>query len=100
MSPLLSVAQFTRFMNVIKILGNRVEAEHLSALKEIKRIEEAGSRSDVSNNGNGNVNGSDFERLVRGPAHPDNMKATSQEISWDSSPTDCRVSSRILLPRV
>ncbi|KAH9951274.1 other/SCY1 protein kinase [Amylocystis lapponica] len=65
MGPLLTVSQFKRFMQVIRILGDRVEKEHDQYLRDSQRIED---RSGVAANGTSHAystNGAaDFESLV------------------------------------
>ncbi|KAG8968943.1 hypothetical protein FRC03_005488 [Tulasnella sp. 419] len=63
--PLLNIEQFTRFMNVIKILGERIEREHSQYLRDSQRIEDrsASLASSTPNVGAGTV---DFESLVGG----------------------------------
>lgn len=63
----INVAQFQRFMEVIKKLGDRVEREHLQHLKDSQRIEDrSGSGTGMSTAGNGSANGLDFASLVAG----------------------------------
>ncbi|TFK25044.1 other/SCY1 protein kinase [Coprinopsis marcescibilis] len=63
--PLLNVAQFQRFMEVIKKLGERVQREHDQFLRDSQRLED---RSSTATSGDGNVpvnsTSSDFETLV------------------------------------
>lgn len=67
LSLVINVAQFQRFMEVIKKLGDRVEREHLQHLKDSQRIEDkSGSSTGMSSAGNGSANGLDFASLVAG----------------------------------
>ncbi|KAG8890582.1 hypothetical protein FRB98_007136 [Tulasnella sp. 332] len=90
--PLLNVDQFGRFMQVIKVLGERIEREHTQYLRDSQRIED---KSAVAINGAAPVtSGSlDFQSLVGGnpigasPASPNGrapaLSATGETPSWE-----------------
>lgn len=89
MGPLLNTDQFTRFMEVIKTLGARVEAEHSKHLREVRKIEE--QTSGFGNGGapnpfelNATTGEVDFESLVKGQSAPaPAAAASSSAMPWD-----------------
>ncbi|KIO24498.1 hypothetical protein M407DRAFT_26107 [Tulasnella calospora MUT 4182] len=68
--PLLNVEQFGRFMQVIKVLGDRIEKEHTQYLRDSQRVEDksaAAASNGIPSFAAGPV---DFESLVGGGKSP------------------------------
>jgi SCY1-like protein 2 len=89
MGPLLSLAQFQRFMAVIRKLGDRVEEEHKQFLRDSQRLEDR-SATTVNGASGAQLAGSvDFASLV-GRANGATVKADSgtdaSNVSWDDDP--------------
>ncbi|KAG9120806.1 hypothetical protein FRC07_003559 [Ceratobasidium sp. 392] len=68
--PLLNIAQFQRFMTVIRSLSERIEKEHAQHLRDSQRVED---RSAIALNGSANIaapTAVDFHSLVGGGRSP------------------------------
>ncbi|KAH8592430.1 kinase-like domain-containing protein [Bisporella sp. PMI_857] len=99
LGPLLNLQQFQSFMDLIKALSSRVEAEQSKKLQELSSnngSSRAGGNDDFMSFGNANAfstNGGsedqeiDFERLVKGSSAGD-TKSDLMNGGWDSTPVD------------
>ena len=63
-SPVLTVLQFKRFMEVIKKLGDRVEKEHDQYLRDSQRVEDRSAINGAASIPVGPTGAVDFESLV------------------------------------
>ncbi|KAG8903440.1 hypothetical protein FRB99_003262, partial [Tulasnella sp. 403] len=83
--PLLNVDQFGRFMQVIKILGERIEREHSQYLRDSQRIEDksAINTNGVSPSTPGTV---DFQSLVSASAKSPAVGVTSPPSTNGAAP--------------
>ncbi|KAJ3537392.1 hypothetical protein NMY22_g5608 [Coprinellus aureogranulatus] len=93
MGPLLNVAQFNRFMAVIKQLGDRVEREHNQFLRDSQRIEDMSANASTSSGSAPPAPvAADFESLVgKSNASSTNTPSlsathTGASTSWDDDP--------------
>ncbi|CUA68500.1 SCY1-like protein 2 [Rhizoctonia solani] len=82
--PLLNIAQFQRFMTVIKSLSERIEKEHAQHLRDSQRVED---RSAIASNNSVNtaVAGVDFHTLVSGGRSPSTAPGTITPIANGSN---------------
>jgi SCY1-like protein 2 len=101
LGPLLNLTQFQSFMDLIKSLSSRVEAEQAKKLQELSGTNGAGSKSNddfmsfgassafpPSNGGDGAE--VDFERLVKGNAG-NSGSSNTLDAGWDAMPSNAKV---------
>ncbi|KAH7107745.1 kinase-like protein [Auriculariales sp. MPI-PUGE-AT-0066] len=84
--PLLNVTQFSRFMQVIKTLSERVEREHMQFLKDTQRIEDRSTASSGGINGTNSASAAmtgtiNFQSLVGGSSAPTSAVMASSGVS-------------------
>lgn len=105
MGPLLNADQFSRFMTVIKSLGERVEKEHSQHLREVRKMEEQTSgvtNGNASNpfdfNAVGGSNEVDFAALVKGsgPSSAPTVAADPWNDGWDTPDVDSSLVSSLV----
>jgi SCY1-like protein 2 len=78
----LNVEQFSRFMTVIRKLGDRVEKEHNQFLRDSQRLEDRSALAVNGGSGAPNLGGSvNFESLVGGTVKADTVLDNSR--GWD-----------------
>jgi len=81
--PLLTVEQFTRFMGVIKKLGDRVEREHGQFLRDAHRVDSS-SAPTIAVNGSAATSGPmDFESLVGAANGTVKQDSAIESKGWD-----------------
>ncbi|KIM23753.1 hypothetical protein M408DRAFT_249795 [Serendipita vermifera MAFF 305830] len=82
MGPLLNVTQFSRFMSVIRTLGERVEKEHSQYLRDSQRNEDRPAVVDPAGNPLAQAPGQlDFHSLVSGGAAPVTTASTGSSLN-------------------
>ncbi|CAE6415312.1 unnamed protein product [Rhizoctonia solani] len=82
--PLLNIAQFQRFMTVIKSLSERIEKEHAQHLRDSQRVEDRSAIAS-SNSVNTSVASVDFHSLVSGGRSPSTVAGTITPIANGSN---------------
>ena len=101
LGPLLNLTQFKSFMDLIKSLSSRVEAEQTKKLQELSGTSGPGSRSNddfmsfgadsaFSSSNGGDGAEIDFERLVKGNG-VDSGSLNDLHAGWDAMPSEARV---------
>lgn len=81
---MLNVAQFQRFMAVIRQLSDRVEKEHNQFLRDSQRIEDRSATATNGANGRQTSRGGiDFETLVGGAGAGTIKADTELNLNWE-----------------